>query len=194
MIMGGGAGFVGVGKRETGIQVTLPNIPLWLPEASQRLLMDLTKQTLKLALQVAAGEISNQAPVDTGALAQSFGADPASPDGGIEVLGVTLTELSGRVFSSLPYAIVMDQGRRSGQPISREGIDAIGLWAQRKLGMSGAEANVAKWAIAQGIINQGLEGKYYFDAAIGAIRPTIEQMFTALNLEVARQLTTVQRT
>jgi hypothetical protein len=190
---GRGAGFVGVGRRDTGIQVTLPNIPLWLPVKAQQLLMTLTRNTLHLALQTVAGAVSNEAPVDTGILAQSFGADPATQEGGIEMLGVTLTEASGRVFSSLPHAIVMDQGRRPGQPISREGIDAIGLWAQRKLGMSADEASSAKWAIAQSIIDQGIEGRYYFQAGVDAARPTVEQMFQALVQEVGKQLTTVQR-
>lgn len=190
---GRGAGFIGVGRRETGIQVTLPNIPLWLPEPAQRLLMTLTQNTLHLALQMVAGEVSNEAPVDSGILAQSFGADPATATGGIELLGVTLTEASGRVFSSLPYAVVMESGRRPGQPISREGIDALGLWAQRKLGLSADEASSAKWAIAQSIIQQGIEGRYYFEAAVANARPTVEQMFTALAQEVAKQLTTVQR-
>lgn len=190
---GRGAGFVGVGKRDTGIQVTLPNIPLWLPDQARRLLMTLTQNTIHLALQTAAGALSSEAPRDTGILAQSFGADPATATGGIEMMGVTPTELGGRVFSSLPYAIVMDQGRRPGQPISREGIDAIGLWAQRKLGLSSDEASTAKWAIAQGIIAQGIEGHYYVEAAIGSVRPTIEGMFTALVTEVGKQLVTVQR-
>lgn len=193
MIIGGGAGFGGVGKKETGIEIRIPNIPLWLPDKARQLLMTLTQNTIHLALQTAAGALSDEAPRDTGILAQSFGADPATATGGIEMTGVTAVDVSGRVFSSLPYAIVMDQGRRPGQPISREGIDAIGLWAQRKLGMSADDANSAKWAIAQSIIQQGIEGHYYVEAAISNVRPTIEGMFTALVNEVGKQLVTVQR-
>ena len=191
---GRGVGVIGTGQKQTGIQINLPAIPLWLPDASKALINQLALNTLRLALHQAAGAISEEVPVDTGALAQSFGADPANATGGIELMGVTTTtEVTGRVFSSLPYAIVMDQGRRSGEPISRAGIDAIGLWAQRKLGMSADEASTAKWAIATAIIQRGLEGHYYFDAAMASVRPTIEGMFTALSQEIGRQLVAVKR-
>jgi hypothetical protein len=73
--------------------------------------------TTRLALQDAAGHISDEAGKfsDTGNLAQSFGADPATSTGGIEVLGADATAgINGRVFSSLPYAVVMEDGRRPG--------------------------------------------------------------------------------
>lgn len=190
---GSGVGIAGAGQRSSGIEIRIPNLPLWVPDAAKQLINDLTMNTLRLALQLAAGAISQEVPVDSGALAQSFGADPATSTGGLEIIGVDVTtEVQGRVFSSLPYAVVMDQGRRAGSPISRVGIDAIGLWAQRKLGLSAEEASVAKWAIATYIVQHGIVGHYYFEAAMGSVRPTIENMFTALTREVATQLTTIR--
>lgn len=187
----GGIGVAGASQvGNYGIQVKLPAIPLWLPEQSLAVLNQLTLNTLRLALQTVAGYVSDEAPVDSGLLAQSFGADPATQTGGIELLGQnTVSGISGRVFSSLPYAIVMDSGRRPGAPISREGIDAIGLWAQRKLGLSADQANRAKWAIAFGIVAQGIQGTGYFERGVNRARPTVEQMFVALGTEITRQLT-----
>lgn len=185
----GGLGIGGAANRPNGIAVRLPDIPLWVPEKAKAEIAGLTLDTMRLALQYAAGAISGEAPVDSGQLAQSFTADPATSTGGIELTGVDIVAgVEGRVFSTLPYAIVMDQGRRAGQPISRAGIDAIGLWAQRKLGMSADEAEHAKYAIANVIVAQGIEGTQYFQAGVDKARPTIGQMFTALANTVAQAL------
>lgn len=186
-----GLGMAGLGQRNTGITVRLPDIPLWVPDAAKAEIAGLTLDTMRLALQYAAGAISGEAPVDSGQLAQSFTSDPATSTGGIELTGVDMVSgIEGRVFSTLPYAVVMDQGRRAGQPISRAGIDAIGLWAQRKLGMSADEADHAKYAIANVIIAQGIEGTQYFQAGVDKARPSIEQLFRALADTVAQALVT----
>lgn len=177
--------------RDYGITVTLPQIPLLVPAEARRAVNELALDTLRLALQVVAGHVSDEAPTDTGALGQSFGSDPATTTGGIELVGTNLeTDVQGRVFSSLPYAIVMAEGRRKGAPISRVGIDSIGLWAQRKLGMSADQAQSAKWAIAQAIIARGIQGSDYFGKGIKAAQPTIDQLFAALGQAVAQQLAT----
>lgn len=189
------AGAVGLGmslgQRNTGITVRMADIPLWVPDEAKAEIAGLTVDTMRLALQYAAGAISGEAPVDSGQLAQSFTSDPATSTGGIELTGVDIVSgIEGRVFSTLPYAIVMDQGRRPGQPISRAGIDAIGLWAQRKLGMSSDEADHAKYAIANVIVAQGIEGTQFFQAGADKARPTIDQMFRALADTVAQALVT----
>lgn len=183
----------GGGPREYGITVTLPQIPLLVPAEARRALNALALDTLRLALQVVAGHVSDEAPVDSGALGQSFGSDPATATGGLELLGADLaTDVQGRVFSTLPYAVVMAEGRQKGAPISRAGIDAIGLWAQRKLGLSADDAASAKWAIAQAIIARGLQGTDYFGKGIKAAQPTVDQLFTALSQAIAQQLTSTQ--
>lgn len=187
----GGLGIGGLANRPNGISVRLPDIPLWVPQAAREEIAGLCLDTMRLALQYAAGAISGEAPVDSGQLAQSFTADPATSTGGIELTGVDLVSgVEGRVFSTLPYAVVMDQGRRAGQPISRAGIDAIGLWAQRKLGMSAAEADHAKYAIANVIVARGIEGTQYFAAGVDKAAPTVNQLFAALADTVAQALTT----
>jgi hypothetical protein len=174
-----------------GITVTLPNIPLFVPAQAKRELNDLVVSTLRLALQEVAGRVSDEAPVAEGLLAQSFGHDPANQTGGIELLGQDASVgIEGRVFSSLPYAIVMNEGRRPGQPISRTGIDAIGLWAQRKLGLSAVEAERAKWAIATVIVQRGIVGTHYFDRGVASAEPRVEQLFAVLSDQISRALTT----
>jgi hypothetical protein len=173
------------------IVLNVPQVPVYAPDWVKQLISDVAVSTIRLALQELAGQVSDKAPVDSGALAQSFGADPATKDGGIEMLGIDIsTGVEGRVFSSLPQAVVMDQGRRPGQPISMEGIDAIGLWAQRKLGMSREEASHAKWAIAHAIVAHGIEAKLFVEAGVAAARPRIEVMFSALSAEIGSVLTT----
>ncbi len=189
-----GGGQANQANKTYGIEVRATDIPLWLPEQAQAELNALVRQTLHLAMQHAAGHISDLAPVSEGILAQSFGADPANATGGLEVLGVDATAgLTGRVFSSLPYAIVMDQGRAKGQPISRVGIDAIGLWAQRKLGLSAQQAERAKWAIASHIVTHGFAGTKYFERGVAAASPGIEHMFNILGEQIAAALTTAAR-
>lgn len=167
---------------DMGMAVILPDIPLWVPEDARREITALVVGTVRLILQTTAGYISDGAPVGaTGQLAQSFGADPATETGGLEMLGVDLgAGVAGRVFSSLPYAIVMENGRRPGAPISREGIDAIGYWLQRKLGMSSDEAAQVKWAVARAIVDQGIEGKHFVEAAWQRMEPRANQMMTGL--------------
>lgn len=191
----GGLGIAGLSKRQDyGIQINLPAIPLWVPAQAKAELNNLVLASMRLALQDAAGRISDEAPVSEGILAQSFGADPATATGGIELLGIDAQAgITGRVFSSLPYAIVMDQGRRPGSPISRAGIDAIGLWAQRKLGLSADEADGAKWAIASNIVAHGFEGTGYFEKGVNSAKPNIERMFQILGDQITAALVTPQQ-
>ncbi len=175
-----------------GIAVILPDIPLWVPVESRKVINGLVVDTVRLALITAAGYIGDAASgsSDTGALAASFQSNPANSDGGIEMSGDASSGINGRVSSSLPYAIVIDQGRRPGAPISREGIDAIGLWAQRKLGLSAEEADGAKWGIAIYIMQQGFAGTGYFEAGVNAATPPIMQLFGILNNQIAARLMT----
>jgi len=191
----GGRGLgVGAAGRPNGpmvIAVGVPNVPLFYPAAAKAEIASLVLDNLRLALIGLAGHVSDAAPVDSGTLAQSFGADPATATGGIDILGTDVVAgVSGRVFSSLPHAIVMEDGRRPGAPINRAGIDAIGLWAQRKLGLSSDEADSAKWAIASSIVGHGIEGKKFAEQGFNAAKPGIESQFASLADLIGKHLTT----
>ena len=181
------------GNGQRAITWNLPAIPLWVPTEAQAAILDLEAATVRLALQEVAGQVSDEAPVDTGHLAQSFGADPANQYGGIELLNQTPQEVTGHVFSTLPYAIVMDQGRGANKPISRVGIDAIGLWAQRKLGLSADQAERAKWAIAAHIIARGIAGTDFVDKGWMSAQPRIQQLFDVLTKQIGEALTRAKR-
>lgn len=177
-----------------GVNVDVPDIPLWVPDRARGILNDLIRDTVKLALLEVAGRVGDAAQrfADTGHLAQSFQADPANATGGIELVNKDNADardgLLGRVFSSLPYAIVMNNGRLAGRPISRAGIDAIGLWARRKLGLTAEQADHAKFAIARSIIAHGIEGKDYFGEGVQAATPRVEQLFGILSDRIGRAL------
>lgn len=189
------AGVIGIGGASSrggdyAIEVTLPRIPLFVELEARRAINTLCIQTLRLALQTAAGYIADEAPVDSGALGQSFMSDPATTTGGLELIGVDASSaVEGRIFTSLPYALAINDGRRPGAPISRAGIDALGLWAQRKLGLSADEAQSAKWAIATMIVRRGLEARHYFDHGVAKATPTVTQLFAALSQAIADELT-----
>lgn len=177
--------------RPGAIEIRLPDLPLWTPDAAIAAVQSVLDVAMPAALLLAAGYISEAAAerTDSGALAQSFLASPATQTGGIEVTGTLVRDdFSGRVFSSLPYAVVVNDGRRPG-PISRAGIDAIGLWAQRKLGLSEAEADRAKWAIATEIRLRGTAGTDYFTRGVEAASPHIQQVFAGVSAQIVDVLT-----
>lgn len=184
------AGSQSVGQRQHGIEIKWPDIPAWVPEETRQELNQVTLSVMELAIQLVAGYVSDNAPVDSGGLAQSFGAYPATVDGGISITGEIQSGITARTFSSLPHAIVMNDGRQPGKPISRVGVDALGLWAQRKLGLSAEEAERVKWAIANAIIKRGIPGTLYFDKGVGQATPAVQAMFTDLAQQIASALFT----
>jgi hypothetical protein len=121
-------------------QLTLPDSPLFMPEKLRAVLASVERQHLDLIMQTIAGHLSETSPRDTGHLAQGWQT---------EVVGGTSGEVvGGRVFNTLPYAIVMDRGRAPGYGISRDGLANLARWVRHKLGLSGREAQSATYAIA----------------------------------------------
>lgn len=172
------------------IEVILPNIPLMVPERAMEAIGLLTRQTMGLTLQDLAGYVSDEAPQGiSGHLAQSFGADPATATGGIEVSGGVANDMVvGRIFSSLPYAVVMEEGRRPGHPVSPAGIEAIGLWAQRKLGLDAKDAKRVKYAIANAITRRGIKATHFFERAAQAWQPRSQLAFDTLSVAIVEAL------
>lgn len=189
-LRGPGGRFSKVVAVKSGVfQLTLPASPLFIPDAALPIVNAIARDYLELALQYVAGAIAERAPRNMGHLAQSFLANPAGTTGGIELLGADVrSHLSGRVFSSLPYAIVMDQGRAPNKPISRAGVAAIGLWVRRKLQLSGREAQSAMYAIAWSIRVHGLAGTQYAQKGFVAAAPEVEEIFRRMNAGIAEGL------
>jgi hypothetical protein len=171
------------------ILINVPKIPLWVPPDRARVINNLTRTAAELALMEVAGRLADEAPRDTGHLAQSFGNNPATVDGGIEMIGQdTITGINGRVFSSLPYAIVMDQGRTPGS--APPPTAPIALWAQRKLGLSATEAARAAFVIARHIGKFGIKGLFFADSAFRLAEPTVNRIFSILGDQIGRALVT----
>jgi len=174
------------------VSVMVPNVPL--VTGSPALITELVDRIMGNAAHVALTYLSDvlaeQAPFDTGDLANTFRADPATADGGIELTGHTFAEdaVIGRIFNALPYAATMDAGRRPGAPVNRAGLDAIALWAQRKLGLSAEEAERAKWAIAASITARGIEAHDFVDAALQIAEPRLDEIFANAGAAVAQAL------
>lgn len=152
------------------ITAAFPNIPLMDPSgAAVTALVDrIMGNAAHVALVYLSDVLAEQVPIDSGALGASFRSDPATDLGGIELTGHTFVgdEVVGRVFSNLPYAAAMDAGRRPGAPVSWAGIEAIGLWAERKLGLSPQDASRVRWAIAATITAQGIEAHDYANTSL----------------------------
>lgn len=182
----------GEGNRPGPIEIRIPAIPLLTPDSAVAELQREVEIALAAILQKAAGHIKEAAPVGVGGtLGQSFTANPSTRTGGIELAGTTVRdEIYGRVFSSLPYAVIVNDGRNPG-PIGRDGIESIGLWVRRKLKLQGEAAERAKWAIATSIRKYGFEGSDFFNTGVAAARPGIEAALASLADNIAEKLTKV---
>lgn len=178
---------MGVVVRQLGPNVTIryPDVPIYAPERARRVVFELAQTFFNLGLQEIAGRISEAAPVGvTGNLAQSFG---GGASGGLDVRGATIETLEGRVFSSLPYAVVIDQGREPGR--RPPPVDAIALWVERVLGIGGAETENVAYVIARSIGRKGIKGRQFVAEGVEKATPRLDQIFASLADAIATGLT-----
>jgi hypothetical protein len=178
-----------VRKIGTNVEIRYPDVPLWSTPKGRAVMARVGATYFSLALAELAGRISDAAPVGvSGNLAQSFG---GSAFGGTEVAGSSIETLRGRVFSSLPYAIVIDQGRRPGAAMPP--IDAIQLWVERVMGIPAGfddnESEQVAWAIAKSIAKKGIQARHFVDQGVAAAMPTLEAIFGAMGDAIAIALT-----
>ena len=158
--------------RDVGVAIQVQcSLPDWagpaLTQAVDGILHDLVVQ----ATTMFAGKFHDKAEeiADTGALAQSF----TSPNIGGSITGGGT--LFGQVISPLPYAIVqMETGRRAGAPFPP--LDAIALWAQRKLGLPEAQAKRAAYPIARAIAQRGLPASTRSADAYAEAEPDVNDL------------------
>jgi hypothetical protein len=177
---------------DVAIRVTFPNIPLVTNTAEQNaaLVTRIQANAASVALHHLADLILQVAPKDQGALGESFGFDPATEVGGIELTGHSFAEeeVVGRIFSTLPQAVVLEDGRAAGSYVNREGLDALAAWAERKLGLSADQADRIKWALATVIRQRGLEGRHYVEQALDLAEPGFEEIFANAGQAIADAL------
>jgi len=93
----------------------------------------------------------------------------------------------GTVSSSATQAVIIDDGARPHFPP----VDAIALWAQRKIGLSREEAKKAAFPIARRINRRGLprrsQDEGLFSKAFIRITPKIEERFNTRLERFARK-------
>ncbi len=169
----------------------LPDIPLLADDSQSQATIDrIVGNAARLALLAVADAIAVVAPRDTGDLVNSFRADPATTVGGLEVTGHTFAEdaVVGRLFSTLPQAVVMDTGRDPGFGVNAAGIEALAGWASRHWGVEGKAALRAAFALATVIRQRGLPSKDYVAAALPLAQATIDQIFANAGEAIASAL------
>lgn len=172
----------------TSFVLSVPDIPILVPEKARALINGLARDYVQLAAMTIAGYISAEAPRNFGNLAQSFQAYPAGASGGVQINGTTITdgaEINGRVFSTLPQAAVMNDGRRPGYPVSRAGQASIALWVRRKLGLSGKEAQRATYAIVWAIRHRGIRATHFAEKGMAKAEPVVDRIFADFGSKLA---------
>lgn len=127
----------------------------------------------------------DEGKTDTDLTAQSIKAHPAQ----VVVPGLVRSEVAPATQQLVP-ALILDEGRKRGRPVSREGERRIGVWARRKakamVDRLAAEIRAARkgrkrkagalppreeaekraaFLIARAIKNRGMVGRHYFRRA-----------------------------
>ena len=119
-------------------------------------------------------------------------APPASPRGSVGAFDTGKYRRSWRVtniangcklYNSSPYADVVERGRRRGRKMPPRRV--IEAWAQRKLGLSSAQAKQAAYPIARAIGRRGLKGRHVEQSA----RPQVMRIvMREVKLEIAKAM------
>lgn len=176
-----------VRKIGNSVEIRHMDVPLFSTERARAVFAQVGRFHFQLAAETIAGYISEEAPVGvSGSLAQSFGSYPATADGGIEVYGNTVESLGARVFSSLPHAIVIDQGRAPGARMPP--VDAIMLWVERVLGIAESddfELEEVAWAIAKSIQRRGITPRNFMEKGVRRALPQVESVFEIMGEAIA---------
>lgn len=174
------------------IRAQFPSVQLFTqPEGAIAELVDgIMQNAAHVGLLAVADAIAIVAPHDQGGIANSFRTDPASSVGGLELTGASFLDegIVGRVFSSLPQAVVLEDGRQPGTYVNAEGIAALTAWAGRKLGVSGKDATSAAFAIATLIHKRGLPGRHYLAQAAPLAQAQVALIFENAGEAIAAAL------
>lgn len=132
---------------DSAYRVVIPGLDGFVRRLTPALFRDFLVDVVTEATLVAEAAARQGSPMDTGALARSWTS---------EVRG-----LSGRVYSTLGYAAVMDQGRSAGARPPPP--DALVGWMVRH-GMIGVDP----WVLARAISRRGIRGRFFVRAAVEA--------------------------
>ena len=153
----------------SGFEETQANIAGFPADLELSLTVAMNKSLALLESQVVSrmGVGAHKRGVNTGTLRDSINYQFVSP----------FPNLIGKVgvgVAGQRYGIFVEYGRAPGK---MPPVDAIRLWAVRKLGLSGKEADSAAWGIAKHIAKEGTEGLHMFKEGFEAAEPHIITLF-----------------
>ena len=144
------------------------------PEVTRReLLAAATASTIHLE-----GQVKDRMPDVSGFTRASVHSDAFSTPMGV----------IGTVGSSMATASFLELGRKPGKGVSREGQEALGEWAKKKLGVSEKEVRNVVFLISRKIKKKGLEAKKPFELTLAANQGQVLRAFENAAGRVAAHL------
>lgn len=154
----------------TGLQEMARQFPQYFKEE--------TKAVMQLVVTRVEGEVVANTPSGVGGEAGLRG----SIAGEVYVRGMTVTGLVG---TPLPYAEVVEDGRRPGQKMPPP--KALELWVNRKMGVLGADIPKVAFLVARKIAVRGTDGVHMFENAMKRLEPWRIDMFNTIPGRIARR-------
>lgn len=144
------------------------------PQA-EKIIFDEIEQAMQASLDVIHEQVAGRTPVNTGALRASIAPDVRGQAPHVE----------GQVSTSLGYGVEVEYGRPPGEPPP---VDAIEMWVNRKLGLSGEAGREAAKAIAIAIGLRGTQGAHMFERGFEAGKPIVERIWAGVPASAVRRI------
>lgn len=127
------------------------------------------------SLSVLEANIVRRTPVNAGILRNSIS----------QRIDGTPLNLNGEVFTALPYGLPVEHGRKAGK---MPPVNAIRVWAIRKLGLSDSEADSTAFLIARAIGRRGTKGAFMFRDGFAESKPIIIRLFESVPNKILARL------
>lgn len=105
-----------------------------------------------------------------------------------EVVQKGIPIVKGVVFHSMKYGDVIEKGRLSGKGIPEKARGALIQWVNVKLGIEGKQAERVAFLISRKIKQHGFEGRHMFENALKENMGRIDDIFTKVGLDIAKEL------
>lgn len=127
------------------------------------------------SLNVLEANIVRRTPVNVGILRNSIS----------HRINGTPLNLDGEVFTAIPYGLPVENGRKAGK---MPPVNAIRVWAIRKMGLSDAEADSAAYLIARAIGKRGTKGAFMFRDGFAESKPIIIRLLETIPRKILARL------
>lgn len=147
------------------IDLKITDMPKLMSPESELIWDELVEDALDVLAETVVTETKQVAPVSFGHLRASIFSE--RPEGRAEKVRF--------VTSPLPYAIVMEEGRRPGARMPP--IDPIRLWVRRVLRPAAADLENITFRVRRKIAELGIEALHFFAQAAQASEDTVRDLF-----------------